>query len=83
VKRQHAASVASYYTLSRMWLFIAARRSQQISVKHLFFECPVLLKLYEEKSLKMKNFDISSIFDSDIIVDIVKMIFNSPVCCLL
>jgi ribonuclease HI len=57
--------------------------SQQISVKHIFFECPVLLKLYAEKSLKMKNFDISSIFDSDIIVDIVKIISISPVYSLL
>jgi hypothetical protein len=54
--------------------------SKQISVNHLFFECPALLQLYEEKSLKIKNFDIVSIFDSDVIVEVVKVISNSPVC---
>jgi ribonuclease HI len=53
--------------------------SQDISVNHLFFECPILLKLYSEKNLKTNNFDILSIFDSDIIVDIMKVIYNSPV----
>jgi hypothetical protein len=57
--------------------------SQQISVNHLFFECPVLLQLYEETSLKVKNFDVVSIGDSDVIVEVVKVIFNSPVCNLL
>jgi hypothetical protein len=33
----------------------------------------------EEKRLKIKNFDIVSIFDSDVIVEIVKVISNSPV----
>jgi hypothetical protein len=51
-------------------------------VKHLFFERPVLLNLYE-KGLKIKTIDILSIVDSDIIVDPVKIIFNSPVCSLL
>jgi hypothetical protein len=55
------------------------------NTKHtiLFFECPVLLQLYEEKSLKIKNFDIVSIFDSDVIVEVAKVISNSPVCNLL
>jgi hypothetical protein len=48
---------------------------QQISVKQLFFECPILLNLYKEKGLKIKKNDISSIFDSDIIVDTVKIFF--------
>ena len=53
--------------------------TQHISVNHLFFECPVLLKLYSEKNLKMNNFDIHSIFGSDKLVDIVKVIYHSPV----
>jgi ribonuclease HI len=57
--------------------------SQQISVQHLFFECPFLLNLYAEKSLTMNNFDISSVFESEIIVETVKIISSSPVCSLL
>jgi hypothetical protein len=57
--------------------------SQQISVQHLFFECPFLLNLYAEKSLTMNNFDISSVFENEIIVEIVKIISSSPVCSLL
>jgi hypothetical protein len=51
--------------------------------QHLFFEGPFLLNLYAEKSLTMNNFDIASVFESEIIVEIVKIIYSSPVCSLL
>jgi hypothetical protein len=53
--------------------------SQPISVHHLLFECPVLIKLYSEYHLNLKKLDMHSIFDSAIIVDVVKVIYNSSV----
>jgi hypothetical protein len=43
----------------------------------------LLLQLYEEKSLKIQNFDIVWNFDSDVIVEVVNVSSNSPVCNLL
>jgi hypothetical protein len=61
----------------------AKRTHTHISEQYLFFESQFLLNLYAEKSLTINNFDISSIFESELIVDIVKVIFSSPVCSLL
>jgi hypothetical protein len=56
--------------------------SKQISVNPLFFWVPGFITTLRRKKCENKkkiNFDIVSIFDSDVIVEVVKVISNSPV----